>query len=162
MLIPFRRKAAATLPVAVFPLAALARKGGDGALCVVCRDKIHQHMQRGRGVIFADAQNRICGTARAAAAQKAQHGAAEGVVHDRIQRGAERIFAAGTVAELGDGVLPDLAEHHGVGSSSLTAARILASVSSGQLVGHVQPPAVRPCPQPPRTTLSFPPKINSR
>ena len=156
VLIPLRRKAAAALPIAVFSLAAFARQGGDGALGVVGGDKVHQHMQRGRRVVFTDAHNGVRSAARAAAAQKIQHGVAEGVIHHCVQPFAQQVCAPCAIAEFGGGVFPHFAQQVFVLAVTFYGRADCLNEIVRQLVGHIQPEAAGPKAKPGVNDAAFP------
>ena len=65
--------------------------------------------------------------------------------------------AADPIGDLGGAVLPHLPNDHGVGVGRPDGLMELADEVVGQLVGHVQPPAVRPGLQPAAHNAVFPP-----
>ena len=117
-------------------------EGGARAVHVVRGDQVHQRKIERRGVIQPLAEQKIGqGAGVRAEGEEVQHGAAEGVVHHRVQRLAKGVFAPRAIAGLGHGVLPHLAEDDGLRVGVLGRAADEGQGLVRQFVGHVQPPA---------------------
>ena len=72
---------------------------------------------------------------------ESQHGSPEGVVHHRIQGGAQGVAPAAAVALLDDRVFPDFADDGRVGLDGLGGVTDQGQHIVRQLVGHIQAPA---------------------
>ncbi len=96
------------------------------------------------------------------APQKVEGGISEGVVHQPVAVAAQDVLAPHAVGHLGGAVLPHLADDHRRGLLCPGGGVDAGDEIVGQLVGHVQPPAVRPGPQPPADHRVLIPKMNSR
>ena len=121
-----------------------AKAGG-----VVAAQQVHQAAVHGGGIVQLLLQQEVPELlGPAALQQEIQHRRAQGVVHHAVQAPAQGVSALDAVAHLVRGVLPDLAQQQGLGVLGLEALAHLLDGLIRQLVGHVQPPAPGPGPQP--------------
>ena len=115
----------------------------------MARRQIHERVVQRLRIVQPLAQQQIRQRARRAApGQKRDQSVAQGIVHDTVERVAERVLPPLAVADLRHGVLPDLAEEHTVGVRRFSSGAHVAQHIVRQLVGHVQPPAGRAVAQP--------------
>ena len=115
---------------------------------VACR-QVHERVVQRLRIVQPLTQQQVCERARRAApGQKCDQRVAQGIVHDAVERIAERVLPPCAVADLRHGILPHLAEEHAVGIGLLGGGAQVAQHIVRQLVGHVQPPAGRAVAQP--------------
>ena len=109
---------------------------------------IHRRVESEGGVIFPDGLHPLHKVLAAAPLEEGQDGGAQGVVHQAVAVAPQDVLAAHTVGHLGGAVLPHLADDHRVGLFRPGGPMDARHKVVGQLVGHIQPPAVRAGPEP--------------
>ena len=115
---------------------------------VVGAQEVHGGVEGGRGVVLPQGLHGLPEVVGIAALQIGQQRRAEGIVHDAVELAAQQVAAPLGVGDLVAGVLPHLADEHGVGLGLLHGAADLFNEPVRQLVGHVQPPAGGAGPEP--------------
>ena len=110
--------------------------------------KVHGGVEGGGGVVLPDGLHGLHKVLGGAVQEIGQQGVAEGVVHHPMELLPQQVLPAAGVGNLVAGVLPDLPQDHGVRVRLLHGGAELFDELIGQLVGHVQPPAGGPGPQP--------------
>ena len=109
---------------------------------VVSADQRHTAIERLFGIMVADDLDRVAEFAGVAALGVCEDRLFERIVHHAVELSAQQIVAAFAVADLVGRVLPDLADHGGVGVDALDRAADVADGLFGQLVDDVEPPAL--------------------
>ena len=124
-------------------------QGGAEPLHIVGAQQVHQGIVHGLGVIHLLGDEELPqGISVRLPMHEGQHRAPEGVIHHRIQRGAQGVAPAAAVALLDDRVLPDLTDDGRVGLDGLGGGTDQGQHIVRQLVGHIQAPAGGPVAQP--------------
>ena len=112
-------------------------------------DQIHRPGQRLRGIVFPDGfhvfRKVFC---RTSAQNKRRCTVPEGIVHGTVQLSAQQIFPQVVIADFMAGILPDLSHQQRIGFFRLAGTANRRNKRIRQLVGHIQPPAGSPQPQP--------------
>ena len=131
--------------------------GGRDMLCaqqrqdagrVVCAQKVHRAVKRGGWIIGPQRLHALPELCRVAAAQPPQQRRAERVVHQPVGLPAQQIPPPLGIGDLIAAVLPHLAQQVAIRLFILDGAADTGDEVAGQLIRHVQSPAVRAAPQP--------------
>ena len=145
-----RRQAAGRPPIpAVVPALAPHPQQGEDAHGVVGAQGVHGGVEGRRGIVLPQGLHLLLETAGVPAQEPVQHRAAEGVVHQPVQIAPQQVLPADRVSNLVGAVLPHLPDDHRLRLGLPDGGAEGVDKVVGQLVGHVQPPAVRPGAQPP-------------
>ena len=121
----------------------------DGALHIVAADEVHHRIEVLARVILAQALEaaqahlRIC-----AAEQEVKEDLAERVVHRRIHLLPAEVFARHAVGDFVRRILPDLADHDGIGICLLELCKKRLREGRRQLVDDIEAPASNAFPHP--------------
>ena len=111
-------------------------------------EKVHQGEKRLRGIALPQSLQRFTERIGIDAGEIGDEGCAEGVVHNAVQLPAQKIAAALRIGNFCGGVLPDLADEGGVRVCFLHSGAEGGDEIIRQLIGHIQPPAGGPGPEP--------------
>ena len=115
---------------------------GAHAFHVMRAEKVHEGIVQRLGIIVSLVIQEIPeGIGIDVSVQEGQHMGAEGIVHHRIQRVAQRIVSAVAVAFLQNAVFPDFAQDHGIGLFFLAGFPDEGKNIVRQFIRHVQTPS---------------------
>ena len=120
-----------------------AAEHGQDPLGIVGAQQVHAGVHRLRRVVQHHAVDLVHELRRVAGQGKMQHGVPEGVVHHAVQLPSVKVAPPSAVADLVAGVLPDLAQQQFVSAVALDRCAHRVQKRVRQLVGDVQPEAVR-------------------
>ena len=121
----------------------------DDARTVVAAEQVEGAAQGLGRIVLAQGLDGFGGIRSGTPAhEQVQHEVAERVVHGRVELRTQEIAAELAVAHLVRGVFPYLAEHEAVFAFGERGGLDLLDHVIGELVGHVQAPAVRPLAEP--------------
>ena len=111
-------------------------------------EEIQGRVEGRGGVVLTEGEDVGHGLPGVPAADEAEDGVLEGVVHHAVEAFAQQVGAALVEAEFGGGVLPDLTQQELVRADPLDGGAHFFDEGVGQLVGHVQTEACRAPAQP--------------
>ena len=115
---------------------------------VVGAQNVQTAVEGGRGVVLPLLLHGVPEVRRVAAPEIVQRRRPQGIVHQAVGLPTQQVLAAAGVGDLVAAVLPHLAQQKAVGLFLLHGGANFLNKVVWQLVGHVQPPAVRAAPQP--------------
>ena len=127
---------------------ALRAQQRQNARCVVGAQEVHGAIEGEGRVVLTNCLHAVAEDRGVAAGQPVQQGRAEGVVHQAVDLAAQQVSAPLGVGDLVAAVLPDLTQQVSPGLFRVDGRADALDKVAGQLVGHIQPPAVRAAAQP--------------
>ncbi len=111
--------------------------------------RVHGGVEGEGGIVLPDGLHPLDKGLPSAPLEEGEDGGAQGIVHQPVAVAPQDVLPAHPVGHFGGPVLPHLADDHRVGLLRPGGGVDTGHKVVGQLVGHVQPPAVCPRPQPP-------------
>ena len=147
-LLPLGRREAVRRPAVLGIRHILRSQQGQDPGRVVGAQNVQGAVKGGPGIVLPDDLHGVPEDGGVAAPQPVQGRRPEGIVHQPVGLAAQQIPPALAVGDLVAAVLPHLAQQEAVGLLLVHGTANFGNEVVRQLVGHVQPPAGGPLPQP--------------